>query len=370
MKFKCKKENLERIFNITERILNGRKIMNEILANIFLEAKEDKLVASSTNYEIFSKQKTNAQIEEQGSLLIPLETLSQMLKYIFDEELEFQQEGNELILKTQDHNLKIKGLPIEHYPEIKKVEGEFTCSINAKEFKIALMQIVPFCCLSEVRPELAGILFEFTPTELNLVSTDGARLGIKTLPIQCNAFLSFILVSKTIFELIKIIEDEIKEEEIDEKLEIKYNNKMAGFYFKNTEFSSMCINGSFPDWRSLIPSQVNTSIICQISRLKNSIGLAGLFASNQNKIILNIETDKLIILSSGSKVGESQTSILISCTGIPMKITLNWRYLLQGIENIRDEEIQIDLIDNKSPLVIKSLGIDKNLIYILAPTEE
>jgi len=368
MKLTCLQENLKKGLSIVNH-LKSSNISLPILNNVLIKATKGKIVLTTTDLEIGIKTVVRGKVEKEGEFTIPIQLFSNYINLLPNKQVKIEAQKDFLLIKCENYFTKIKGIPASEFPLIPKVEKKEKFSFKIKELKKAIHQVNFVVNPSEMRTEISGVLFNFNaPKEgfTTLVGTDSYRLAEKI--VEFNNFNNkenkkIIVPLKTLQELLNILEDG------EEEIEIYLSENQILFFFNETELISRLINGEYPNYKQIIPEEFKIEAKTSIDKLIQAIKGTGLFSrSGINDIDLdfNSKDNEIIISSSNSEIGESTSKVEADISGENGKITFNYRYLLDGLQNLEDEEVVMKISDSKSPGLIKSIK-DENYIYIVMP---
>ena len=367
------KEKLNQGLNIIEHIT--RKSANlVILNNVLLETEKNFLKLSATNLETSIIWWILVKIKQEGKILIPASFLKSVIDFIKQEVIKLESEKGNLILKTENQEIQIQGINLDDFPLIPKINIEDFIKIKGEKLNQGLNQIVNIPSLTQIKPEISGIYFSFKKEEIKITATDGFRLAEKTinLPQKIKKDFSFILPQTAAKELINILS--IKPND----LKIYYTPNQILFEWLGEEtscpeihFSSRLIEGEYPNYQEIIPKKYTTQIILNKEEFQTQIKKAGLFSGKISAIKLNIipKKNQIRIFSQSPDIGRSEVYLPIKIKKEieqEIEISFNYKFLLDGLNNIKSSEIIFSLSENEGPTTIKPMG-DESYIYILMP---
>ncbi len=368
MKFKIPRSNFFKTLSHLQGIVDKKNSL-PILANILIEAKDSNLILSSTDMDISIIEKINCNVSEDGATTINAQILYDIVRKIDDNsEIEIiSNNGKLLSLRSEGSRFSLASLPKEDYPIIEKDNTGIDIVLNSK-ILFKLIDKTKFAISNEeTRYFLNGLYFNVTNEEnkntVTLVGTDGHRLAKFSHEIEkkVDQFSGVIIPKKTIYELSKLLS------EIDTNVKISISSNKIVFIIGDIIFISKLIDGSFPDYKRVIPND-NTNIL-KINRdnLLSAVDRVSTIANEKSPVIkfkllhniLNLNT----INSESSTASEDLETIY---EGDEIEIGFNSKYIMDIVNNLEDNEITIKLKDNSSPVIAQE-NSNRNLVYVLMP---
>lgn len=360
----------------------GKNVNLPILNNILIEAKDGNIKLASTNLEIGITCKIRGKIEKEGTYTVDSKILTDYISLLPNKKVEINLEGSNLEVQCENYKTKIKGQTDEEYPLIPKIDKSNYYLIKTDEFRKALSQVVFAVSTNEARLELSGVLFNFLNNKLVLAATDSYRLAEKETEAKyvvesedekCEE-IKTIVPAKTIQEIIRILSG-LKEfggkEKIDE-IKIYISENQILFKIDSIELTSRLIEGQYPDYKQIIPTNPKTKSIINRSEIVRAIKASSLFSKTGiNDVSLDLPEgkNKLVITSESGQTGESVIELESSIQGADNGVMVNYRYLLDGLNNIDSENIKIEVIDNNTPCILKAEK-ENDYLYIIMPIKQ
>ncbi len=353
---------------------SSKSVTLPVLKNILIQTKENFINLSATDLEIGIKWWSLSKTEKEGEITIPYNLFSSFVNFLPDKKINIKTEKNNLFLECGDYKTQINGISAEEFPVIPEVEEKQKININSSVLCESLMQIIDIPSLSKVKPEISGVFFSFTEKELKIVATDSYRLAEKKIFFEEKKPLdfSFIIPQRTARELINIFKETNKEIEIIYgENQILFRLKMEEFDHPYIELTSKTIEGNYPDYESIIPEKLNTQITLNKEELINKIKAAGVFAGKINEVNLsiNLKEEEMIIKSSNNDLGNYETKIKGKTKGERIDISFNYRFLLDGLNNIKSSEVLFEFNNENNPGILKPVGKD-DFFYVVMPIKK
>jgi len=269
--------------------------------------------------------------------------------------------NDSLQIQTEKQETKIKGSKADEFPLIPQVEKKAAYVFKAADLLKAFSQIVFAVSASETRPEISGIYFNFGEEELTLAATDSYRLAEKKIKLKekNNQVKEVIIPAKTIQELYRILSGivEAKEDSGEEEvknIEIYFEDNQVLFVFANVELVSRIIEGQYPNYQQIIPAEYKTKAIIDIKELIKAAKTASLFSrTGIYDINVELENDKVIVSSTNNQLGENKSNLESKIEGDDNKIIVNFRYLIDGLQNMDTTAVIFEMTDAANPCVLR-----------------
>lgn len=374
MKFSALQENLKTGLGLVSHVA-GKNINLPVLNNVLIEAREGKIRLTATNLEIGISSVVRGKIDADGVFTVDSKILTDYVGLLPNQRVDLVLDGARLIVECDDYKTKINGQSAEDFPLIPQVERTALCKIRAEELKKALAQVVFAAATSDTRLELAGVLFLFNENELVLAATDSFRLTEKRLKnLSIGKGLvgkRFIVPLKTLQEVIRILSGG-KDGEAGDEMEIYFSENQVLFIHGTTELVSRLIEGNYPDYQQIIPTQHKTKVIVKIDELTRAVKASSLFSKTGiNDVNLDFPKNKtkMMISAASGQSGENVAEVEAKISGNDNSMVLNYRYLLDGLNNLNEPSAVMMMVDGNTPCVIRP-ELDDSYQYIIMPIKQ
>jgi len=345
----------------------GSSVNLQVLGNVLIKTEGNQIKLSSTNLELAITKNVFGKVVEEGSVTVPYSTISSLVSNLTSERINLSKtETNGLDIQTDNYQATIQGIDEKEFPIIPKIKKDKDyLEIGQDVLKIAITKVVVAGEASDLRPEIAGVLFKSDHGTLKLVATDSFRLAEATISDDSlkNNFKEGILTTiplKTTQDLVKILGEE-------KVVKIYIENNQVLFESDSISIISRIIDGKFPDYSAIVPDSIDTEIVVNRDELISSLKLASSFTSRTNDIKLSTKDKKIVeIYSSDDSVGKNKYLLPAKINGPETEATFNWKYLIDGVRVGSTKDVQLGLSGSDKPAVIKNPG-DNQYFYILMP---
>ena len=372
MEFKINSTDLLKALSHIHGIVEVRHTL-PILSNIILEAKDDKLILSSTNLDIYCSDKIKAEVLQSGEVSVSAVTFFEIIKRLpsGSEVLMIMEEGeNEIRLTCGWSKFNLTTLKTDDITIISDSDLSTNLVLSADEL-IRIIDKTKFAVSNEeTRYYLNGIFLHKAERNsiqfLRAVATDGHRLAQYDIPLPQGAedITGIIIPKKTIYELRKVLDD------ANGDVSVSLNENKIKFSFNDLKVVSKVIDGTFPDYTKVIPQKNDKNFKTNNSDLKNAIDRVSAVAANEESkskaIKFCIENNSLSLSVESQSKGSANEIIDVNYSGDKVDIGFNSKYIIDICNEVDGDEINISLSDSISPAIILD-KTDENLFFVLMP---
>ncbi len=360
MKLQVTQENLAKALGVVARVANARQTL-PILANVLLKTVDNRLSVAATNLDIAMTQFIGAKIDKDGAITVPARLLQDLVASLPKGNLSLELNDNKLHLNTDKYQSVINGLPAEDFPVMPAIAGSAKWSMPAGELKAGLAQVVFAASADDARPILTAVYFHSDARSLSIAATDSYRLAEKKLPGVKNVN-SLLVPATAIQDLLRVIT------EADQAVEVTHDDQQASFQTGNITLVTRLIEGNYPDYAKLIPKTFATTAKLRRDEFINITKVSSLFArESAGSITIKVnEDDKQISIKSiASQLGENTAEADAEARGNG-EVTLNSRYLLEGLQAFDGPAVEFCFNGKLEPCVLRAPG-GSDYTHIIMP---
>jgi DNA polymerase III subunit beta len=367
MKLSLTQENLTRALGIVGRVVSSRSSL-PVLSNVLVSTDANRLRLAATNLEVGINYWIGCKVDQDGAVTLPARLFSEFVASLPSGTIELEGDDGSLTIKTPHYESKINGISAEEFPLIPEIKGKPVLTLAGDEFREALQQVVIAASGDEARPVLAGVYMYIEDKNLVMVATDSYRLSERKIPLKGlkeDTKFTVIVPARTMQELTRILA------ESEGEVQIFVADNQIMFSVDSVELVSRLIDGQFPNYRQIIPKDVETAIEIDTAEFARITKVANLFA-RENAGGVRIEIKKggqVSIISTASQLGENVSSADCVTKGDDGEISLNAKYLAEALAVIKTEEVEFAISGKLNPCVITPLS-DKKIpeqLHIIMP---
>lgn len=336
-----------------------------ILSNVLIDRAADALSFLATDIEIQITARSNlAATEEARSLTVGARKLADILRALPESaEVTLQQQDKRLLVKAGKSRFTLQTLPAEDFPRLAKPAGEAArFSLGQKSLRRLLGLVQYAMAQQDIRYYLNGLLIVVEDRGLKLVATDGHRLAFASLMLEDDLPRQEVIVPrKTVLELSKLLA------ETDDKVKIELSSTQAAFSFGSVELVSKLVDGKFPDYTRVIPTQHKNKLQIEREPLRQALLRAAILSNEKFRGVRWVLADgSLKIVSSNAEQEEAHEELEVKYSGDALDIGFNVNYLLDVLNNVSGNEIECAFGDSSSSALI-SYSSEKDFKYVVMP---
>lgn len=363
MKVCLEKENFLTTLNHVQSVVERRNTL-PILSHILLEARDSKLFLRSTDMSITITDWCQASIERKGSATIAASSAFDIVRKLAPEmPIWLEATKEKLLLFSGRSRFTLPALKVEDFPAMSGDALPHTFKIEA-DVLVKIIENTRFAISTEeTRHYLNGIYCHVTSENLCAVATDGHRLAKSQIaaPIGADNLPGIIVPRKTIFQLYKILEQAIG------PVIVSCSPKTIKFVHDNTTLTSQLIDGTFPEYERVIPSDNPIKFSVDKISLRDAIDrVSTMLDGKMRPIKMILKNNVLSLQSNHNDMGSGFEEIKMDYTDAPLEIGFNARYLLDVITQIPGTTVTFAVKDSASPTKIQS-AIDDSTLYVVMP---
>ncbi|MFO7918228.1 MAG: DNA polymerase III subunit beta [Anaerolineae bacterium] len=372
MKLSCLQENLADGLSVVSRAVATRSTL-PVLSNILMSTDASRLKLSATDLELGINCWIGAQVEQEGAVTVPARLLSDFVNSLPPGPMEL-----ELVSRTQTLNLKsgrfeanIKGIDAQEFPRVEVPEEDDAVSIAPDLLRRMVEQVAFAAATDESRPVLTGVLMDIAGQDLTFAAADGYRLSVSStvLENEVEGEMSLIVPARALQELRRVSAEQ--EEPIE--MIVSADRNQVFFKLENVHLVSQLVEGTFPDYQQIIPSDHNTRVILGTADFLKAVRMAFIFARDAANIVRfqvvpneSADAGRLIISATSAEHGDNVSELDVNVEGEPIEVAFNARYCIDALSIMDTAQVSLETSDSSSPGVLKPVG-GEDFVHIIMP---
>lgn len=372
MKITCKQQDLSRGLTLVGHAVSSRSTL-PILANILLSTDAGRLKLSATNLEIGIQCWIQSEVFEEGATTVPAKLMNELVSSLPPAPLDLSVGNEDHLLKVNSprSSASIRGMdPVEFPGILTTEEGDKRILLEAKLLKEMIAQVA-FAAADDIsRPVLTGVHIEVGTEKMTFAAADAFRLSMREAPLSNDsaAFGNILVPARTLTELARILPSEG-----EVTMSISSNRAQVLFQTDQIALSSRLIEGTFPNFRQIIPKEHTTRAVVEVKEFVAAVRSVAPFARESSNITQvsmrngeNSADGSLTIESAADDVGNNVITIPAVIIGPDQQITLNVQYLAEVLAALSTQEVALEVTSPTRPGVVKPVG-SQQYTYVVMP---
>lgn len=365
MKLTISKEQMIQGLQAVQNIVSTRTTL-PVLSNVLIRAEENRLSLTATDLDVTISSAVEAEVERPGAVTLPAKKLFGIVRELPTPRIEIEVDDKHRAEITAGAAFyKMHGLAAEEFPALPKFEESRRIILPQDKLKSLLRKTSFASSTDESRFVLNGIFVTLKEHTITLVATDGRRLALaeEEVDVPPSSQGECIVPSKAINELNRLLSTQ-------GDVEVKLTDNQVAFTLQGekefgTLIISKLIDGTYPNYRQVIPAETKQRITLAREELLQALRRAELMTSEKsNSVKLSFGNNRVEITANTPEVGEARETIAVNYSGPDIAIAFNPIYMMDPLKNLDGDEVYLELIDELSPGLIK---INGPFLYVLMP---
>lgn len=364
MKLQFQKSALLNGISIVSKAIPAKTTMS-ILECILIDADADQIKLTGNDMELGIETKVEGSILERGKIALDAKLFYEIIRKLPD--------GEAPVIITSDNKFNttiqcesalfnILGRDGEEFSYLPYIERDQYITLSQFTLKEAIRQTIFSISPNDSNKMMAGELLEVKENILKVVSLDGHRISIRNIALKESYESHKVIVpGKTLSEISKILGGDNEKE-----VQIFFSKNHILFEFDDTMVVSRLVDGEYFKIDHMLSSDYETRVKVNKREFMDSIDRSMILIrdSDRKPIILNVE-DSNVNLKVRSTIGSMNADVSAYKAGKDIMIAFNPKFLLDALRVIDDEEVELYMMNPKSPCFIKDE--EGTYIYLILP---
>ncbi|NBD38415.1 MAG: DNA polymerase III subunit beta [Verrucomicrobia bacterium] len=362
MKFKVNRDHftsgLQQVLNVV-----GTRATMPILGNVLIEAADGQLAFTTTNLDLGIRCKIKADVQEPGSLTLPVRKLSSIVRELPSLDVEVETYANHQAKIASGSSLfRIMGIGADEFPPLPTFDDQHSYLLRQDDLQRMLKSVSYAQSSDETRYIMNGVFFNFENQQLTLAATDGRRLAVisKQLEVAEENAGQLILPAKTVQEVERLLGK-------GDNVRIAFNDRQVAFEISagddNEESGlvdgiylvSKVVEGNYPNYRQVIPKSNDRHLKLNRENFANCVRRAALVTSEKNHSVkVTMKENVLEVIGQSPEFGEANVSLNVEYEGPEISVAFNPQFVLDPLRALTRDEIIFEFKDELSPGVIRT----------------
>ena len=350
MKFVVERDSLVDAVNWVSKSISNRPITTALLG-IVIDASEE-ITLSGSDLETSAKAKFKAEVSQKGKVLVPGRLLAEISRALPAKPVSFVLEGTRVLVSAGSAKFTLPTLPLSEYPTLPELPAA-SGNLNSDLFATAVNQVAIAAGRDDSLPTLTGVFVEINKNQITLAATDRYRLAVRELTWSAqdaNIETTSLLRARTLADAAKSL---IGTSQVTIALAPSTTNeKLVGFISDGKTMTSRVLDGSFPPFRHLLPSETTADAIIEVAPFLDSVRRVALVTDKTVPLRLNFSNNTLQLEAGTGDEAQASEKLDINYKGEDINIAFNPTYLTDGLTAINTAFVHISFTGANKPAVL------------------
>ena len=350
MKFLVEPTELVDAVNWVARSLSTRPIKPELLG-IMIDV-DTSITLTGSDLETSTKAILKADISAKGKVLVPGRLLAEIARSLPNKPITFTLDGSRVLVTAGTAKFTLPTLSVNEYPSLPELP-ETAGVIPSDVFAHAVNQVAIAAGKDDSLPTLTGVHIEINKNKITLAATDRYRLAVRELNWQAkNADIEVntLVRARTLADAAKSL---TAHSQVTLALSpTTSNERLIGFVSELKTMTSRTLDGSFPPFRHLLPTESVAEATIEVGPLLDSVRRVALVTDKTVPLRLIFNNNSLQLEAGAGEDAQATEELEIIYSGEPINIAFNPQYLTDGLQAIGTPYVQFNFTGSTKPAVL------------------
>ncbi|MFJ6631069.1 DNA polymerase III subunit beta [Streptomyces sp. NPDC091376] len=323
-----------------------------VLAGLLLKAEDGALSFSSFDYEVSAKVSVEAEVEEDGTVLVSGRLLADICRALPNRPVEISTDGVRATVVCGSSRFTLHTLPVEEYPALPQMPTA-TGTVPGEVFASAAAQVAIAAGRDDTLPVLTGVRIEIEGDTVTLASTDRYRFAVREFlwkPESPDASAVALVPAKTLLDTAKALTS-------GDTVTLALSGSGAGegligFEGAGRRTTTRLLEGDLPKYRTLFPTEFNSVAVIETAPFVEAVKRVALVAERNTPVRLSFEQGVLILEAGSSDDAQAVERVDAQLEGDDISIAFNPTFLLDGLSAIDSPVAQLSFTTSTKPALL------------------
>ncbi|RSS84503.1 DNA polymerase III subunit beta [Streptomyces sp. WAC06614] len=323
-----------------------------VLAGLLLKAEEGTLSLSGFDYEVSARVSVEADVEEDGTVLVSGRLLADICRALPNRPVEISTDGVRATVVCGSSRFTLHTLPVEEYPALPQMPTA-TGTVPGEVFAAAAAQVAIAAGRDDTLPVLTGVRIEIEGDRVTLASTDRYRFAVREFlwkPEDPNASAVALVPAKTLLDTAKSLTS-------GDTVTLALSGSGAGegligFEGAGRRTTTRLLEGDLPKYRTLFPTEFNSVAVIETAPFVEAVKRVALVAERNTPVRLSFEQGVLILEAGSSDDAQAVERVDAKLEGDDISIAFNPTFLLDGLSAIDSPAAQLSFTTSTKPALL------------------
>ena len=359
------KANLQKAINVLQKV-SQNKTSSNLPGAIYMTTKNGQVELQGNDFELGIRLTIDGDIKEPGTLVVGSRYFQELIRKLPGDTIELYkpEDGNSLTITSGSSEFNLVTLHPDDFSLVEQIHDQDHVNIDSFAMK-ELIDLTNYAAATdEDRPVFTGALLEIKENEVTMVATDTHRMAVKKITIDEPATtpMRAIIPTKTLAEVSRLLPTDNPA-----MINIIWNRTQIVFNFESISIISRLIEGTYPEYEKVIPSQFDSSAVIDRREFAGAVDRVSLLAKDisYNVIRYDWAESNVTLSTQNTEIGMAKEDVAVEFKGTPFTISFNGRYISDILRHSTGDNIHLFLKQN-GPVVIRQDN-NPNYTYVVTP---
>ena len=359
------KANLQKAINVLQKV-SQNKTSSNLPGAIYMTTKNGQVELQGNDFELGIRLTIDGDIKEPGTLVVGSRYFQELIRKLPGDTIELYkpEDGNSLTITSGSSEFNLVTLHPDDFSLVEQIHDQDHVKIDSFAMK-ELIDLTNYAAATdEDRPVFTGALLEIKENEVTMVATDTHRMAVKKITIDEPATtpMRAIIPTKTLAEVSRLLPTDNPA-----MINIIWNRTQIVFNFESIYIISRLIEGTYPEYEKVIPSQFDSSAVIDRREFAGAVDRVSLLAKDisYNVIRYDWAESNVTLSTQNTEIGMAKEDVAVEFKGTPFTISFNGRYISDILRHSTGDNIHLFLKQN-GPVVIRQDN-NPNYTYVVTP---
>ena len=359
------KANLQKAINVLQKV-SQNKTSSNLPGAIYMTTKNGQVELQGNDFELGIRLTIDGDIKEPGTLVVGSRYFQELIRKLPGDTIELYkpEDGNSLTITSGSSEFNLVTLHPDDFSLVEQIHDQDHVNIDSFAMK-ELIDLTNYAAATdEDRPVFTGALLEIKENEVTMFATDTHRMAVKKITIDEPATtpMRAIIPTKTLAEVSRLLPTDNPA-----MINIIWNRTQIVFNFESIYIISRLIEGTYPEYEKVIPSQFDSSAVIDRREFAGAVDRVSLLAKDisYNVIRYDWSESNVTLSTQNTEIGMAKEDVAVEFKGTPFTISFNGRYISDILRHSTGDNIHLFLKQN-GPVVIRQDN-NPNYTYVVTP---
>ncbi len=364
MKFRSERDALVDVLSTVGRAVGGRGVSSVVLSGVLLSCEGNRLQATGTDLDLTIRMDQEVIGLEGGNCVVPARLATDIVRSLEAGAVTLEAKEERVEISAARSRFELRTFPVVEFPAVfSTAESGQLLGVSLAD---GLRQVVRAASTDDARPLLTGVLITTEDSSVRLVATDSYRLALRDLRDTkgISDGTDVLVPARALAELQRLLPGT---KDAEGGVQVIVGTHEITFRVGAVEVRTRLLDGAYPDYRQLIPSEYPNRLHVGKESLLGALRRVRLLVrDNTTPVRLAMRAGGVDLSVVSQEVGEANETVDGDFSGEDLVIAFNPSYLIDGVEAVAEDEVIIETADPSRPATVRAAERE-DYRYLLMP---